>query len=168
LFSYRISQSASLAYSPFFILYGREAVLPGQLSPPDKPGVAGPPQEEEQLQGIEAAIKAHDLKISEHLPAVKSNLQQAQVKQRRLYRKRRAIDPEDMAPVGSFVYLKRPKVKGKLGPQVEGPYKLVGFNDNKTTAYIQDSAAPPRTWAESVSRIAPSGTAAADAAGEPS
>ena len=164
LFSYRICPSASLAYSPFFILYGREAILPGQLPPPDRPGIAAPPKEAEQQQGIDAAIKAHALKDAEHLPAAKSNLQQAQAKQKRMYRKRRAIDPEELAPVGSFVYLKRPKVKGKLGPKVEGPYKLMGFNDNKTTAYIQDGAVPPRTWAESVSRIAPSeGTAAADA-----
>ena len=169
LFSYRICPSASLAYSPFFILYGREATLPGQLPPPDRPGVAAPPEEAEQQQGIDAAIKAHALKDAEHLPAAKSNLQQAQAKQKRLNRKRRAIDPEDLAPVGSFVYLKRPKVKGKLGPKVEGPYKLMGFSDNKTTAYIQDGAVPPRTWAESVSRIAPSeGTAATADADAPS
>jgi hypothetical protein len=102
-------------------------------------------------------VAANQAKESEHLPLVKSNLLQAQAKQKLVYRKRRAMEPrpEAKAPVGSYVYLKKARVKGKLGPTVEGPYKLMGYNDPQTTAYISDGAEPPRVWAESVTRIAP-------------
>ena len=151
LWAYRINETEFLGYSPFFLLYGREATLQGELPPPGKIATAAPPTADLIDDGVDTALKANATKGAVHLPAAKGNLLQAQAKQKRNYRKRRAIDPEDLAPVGSYVYLKKAKVKGKLVPKVEGPYKLVGFNNTKTTAYIQDVSEV--AWAENVSRI---------------
>ena len=66
---------------------------------------------------------------------------------------RRTIGTEELASVGSYIYLEAAAVKGKSGTTVEGPYKLVGYNNSRTTAYIQD--ATEVTWAEDVCRIVP-------------
>ena len=67
---------------------------------------------------------------------------------------RRTIGTEELASVGSYIYLEAAAVEGTSGTTVEGPYKLVGYNNSRTTAYTQD--ATEVTWAEDVCRIVPS------------
>ena len=43
---------------------------------------------------------------------------------------RRTIGTEELASVGSYIYLEAAAVKGKSGTTVEGPYKLVGYNNS--------------------------------------
>ena len=123
------------------------------LPPPKKASVLCLPPEEERQEAIDTILATQVVKAEEHLPAAKANLLHAQAKQKRVYRKRRAINPMEKAHVDSLVYLKKARTGGKMESKVEGPYKVMGYNDAATTVYLQDKA--ERTWAESVARIAP-------------
>jgi hypothetical protein len=72
------------------------------------------------------------------------------------YKRRRGVCvPTDSMPVGSFVLMRMPRRRGdtKLHPNTEGPYRVQEYNPDLTRVRLGDAAG--RTWAVSVSRIAP-------------
>ena len=148
LIGYRCSLQSSTRFSPFYMLYARQPVLPvGQ-------GVATVDLEDTSM---DVAVDVLINKVStreQAAAAALQNISKAQEKQQTDYKaKRRYVEPANLNQ-GDFVVLKAPSRKGKLEPNAEPEiYQIHSFtSEDKTVAVIKD--ANGKRWKENVSRIA--------------
>ncbi len=118
LFSYRVSEQSSTGYSPFFLQYGRDPVLPLDtvLRCPDRRYTDAPDY---------AVQVAQTLKANHHI--VQQNIQEAQERQKEYYNRKIHVPP---VQIGSKVRVHAkavPKGKSKklLAPYRDGPYRVV-------------------------------------------
>ena len=126
LFAIRTSVQASTKHTPFFLMYGREAKLPLEVEKADVPVCS------DQLPCIERRIEwLSNLKDS-IFPAVKTNIEKAQKKQKEQYRKRRGQSKQHIK-VGDTVMrlnmLKRTKKGHKAEDTWIGTYKVLEITE---------------------------------------
>jgi hypothetical protein len=172
LLAYRASKHNSTGYSPALLTYGRELLLPAQLAAEaaarslETPAAGQPSQAQEFVDLCDSdssahadqARQAHLQQITSNLqtatPAAVSNIQTAQQKQVKAYQSRRGHlpNPTETMPVGSFVVVKSP-TDNKLELEWEGPYRVVDYNQQGTSAVIEDATG--LCWSRHVSLLAP-------------
>ncbi|KAK9805217.1 hypothetical protein WJX72_006854 [[Myrmecia] bisecta] len=98
LLGYRAAVQASTKFSPFYLLYGRHPVLPGQLTlHPLEPEIDQPEDPQEAalaLQKADSFDQLDQLYEEDHPnhPAARANIQAAQNQQRTAYKQKRAAD----------------------------------------------------------------------------
>ena len=171
LLGYRSTVQASTKFTPFFMLYARQPLLPlgSNSSTLDLEGTA-------IEQAADIILSSNDIPILDpilteeaaHITLEKAktrdraaitaveNIGKAQEKQRRDYRgKRKYVEPTTMK-AGDYVVIKGSSRKGKLEhaalPEV---YQLMEFtNEQKNVAIIRDDSSPPQRWRENVSNLA--------------
>jgi hypothetical protein len=174
LLGYRASNHSSTGFSPALLTYGRELLLPAQLLAE----AAAKQVDATAAQAPASSVKsgaidlcssedslAHDGAVQAHLqharevleaavPDVLDNIASAQQKQVLDYRKRHKdqLSAAERMPLNSFVSMKVPQAS-KLDTGLEGPYKVVSYDQRGTTATIED--AEGRQWTRHVSLIAP-------------
>ena len=120
LFAYREVTQASTGFSPFELLYGR--AVNGPLDVLKNTWEAGRP-------GEEHSVVSHILSISDKLPKmtelVKSNLSNAQERQRKWYN--RNARTCEFKP-GQQVLVLLHTSSSKLLAQWQGPYEIIAFS----------------------------------------
>ena len=161
VFGYNITKQSSTQFSPYFLVYGREARLPcegqvvGKMSTEDTavivpPTAEPPPRPLPELPNSEAVHKRLEEADTARLTAVK-NMESAQLKQCREYNRRRPMDKDAIIATGSLVLVKGHKDKGKLVCTTEGPYLLVAYNKERTMCKLRDHAG--KEWTDHASHI---------------
>ena len=150
LLGYRASLQVSTKFSPFFMLYARQPLLPMQL--------AANPVSIEELSPEDASLvvlnKATVIQDTAQLAL--GNINKAQAKQQRDYKaKRKYVEPSSLQP-GDFVVLKPPARKSKLMPAADPVIlKLEDWgNQEKTMAIVCDASDVPKRWKENVCNLA--------------
>src|SRR6059058_1662492 len=119
LFAYRTTKHATTKKTPFFMIYGREAILP--IDETDIPG---------NIAGEESILKrTYDLiNLTEEWENVRRNIGKSQEKQKERYD--RKIGYETKLKIGDKVLLKdaakEKQWSGKLAPKWKGPYYIHG------------------------------------------
>ena len=110
LFSYHTSVHASTKFTPFYLMYGREAVLPVQLQLIDR-NQDGSVVDELHVENDTVQLYATQLeKIKKELfPKVDVNIKKAQKKQKELYDER--CTPEKKSDRGSCACEKHAEFK---------------------------------------------------------
>ena len=131
LFSYRTSVHASTKFTPFYLMYGREAVLPVQLQLIDH-NQDGSVVDELHVENDTVQSYATQLeKIKKELfPKVDVNIKKAQKKQKELYDER--CTPEKYQ-IGDLVLVKNmwnlSRARGKTDERWTGPYAIVNIHE---------------------------------------
>ena len=125
LFAYRIQKQASTCFSPFFMMYGREPLIPWQIE-----NDLGPLDMSQELQGftIEETIEKMENLHQQVLEVAAGNIKKAQAHQAKTYNAKYA---RNYFEVGANVWKKNPlwntKQKSlKKGPMWRGPYEVEG------------------------------------------
>ena len=108
LFSYRTSVHATTKYTPFFLMYGREAVLPIQLHTSNVDNGHAIPEIESEAQRHAARL---DTIRTETFMKVASNIENAQAKQKLYYDRKHAMAEFKL---GSPVLRKLSRKGGKM------------------------------------------------------
>jgi hypothetical protein len=119
-FAYNTSRQESTGFSPFYLLYGREAVLPVDVA------LGNNPEMDNGEDGSSACIRQLTSELPTIRDEVKRRLAQIQYKQKTRYeRRRRSVN----FAVGDLVLIYRPiRKKGrstKFLHRYFGPYKIV-------------------------------------------
>ncbi|KAL5457687.1 hypothetical protein EMCRGX_G034973 [Ephydatia muelleri] len=122
LFSYRTSVHATTKYTPFFLMYGREAVLPIQLHTSNVDNGHAIPEIESEAQRHAARL---DTIRTETFMKVASNIENAQAKQKLYYDRKHA---KAEFKLGSPVLLrnmrKLSRKGGKMDDEWTGPFTI--------------------------------------------
>ncbi|KAL5491158.1 hypothetical protein EMCRGX_G016393 [Ephydatia muelleri] len=133
LFSYRTSVHASTKFTPFYLMYGREAVLPVQLQLIDR-NQDGSVVDELHVENDTVQLYATQLeKIKKELfPKVDVNIKKAQKKQKEFYDER--CTPEKNQ-IGDLVLVKNmrnlSRAEGKTDERWTGPYAIVNIHEKR-------------------------------------
>ena len=131
LFSYRTSVHASTKCTPFYLMYGREAVLPVQLQLIDH-NQDGSVVDELHVENDTVQSYATQLeKVKKELfPKVDVNIKKAQKKQKELYDER--CTPEKYQ-IGDLVLVKNMRNLSRAGGKTDewwtGPYAIVNIHE---------------------------------------
>jgi hypothetical protein len=142
LFTYRQSQQKTTGFSPFFLLFGREALMPEQLSLMTENLVI---DEESGLQKYLDSLLATAHDMQDTLEKAQDNVALSQEQQRqdfvirRQSQTRRIVAVQNLEP-GALLLAKRPhsQVTG-LTQSWRGPYTLLRFlTDAKKSALLQE------------------------------
>ena len=126
LFSYRTSIHASTKFTPFYLMYGREAVLPVELQMTDKTV--------EKLHVDSDTVQsyvAHVEKMKQELfPVVDLNIKKAQKKQKAYYDKRHTSEKYQL---GDLVLVKNMRNLSRKGGKTDvrwtGPYSIIVIHE---------------------------------------
>ena len=124
LFSYRVSRQDSTKYSPFYLMYGRNAILPVEFNMAEE----HKNESEEELENTE------ELDLDEHVKKMMTvrkraleNIRHAQDRQKRCYDAKHAKD-KSKYKVGILVWVKNSKKLSRKGSKLEknwlGPYRI--------------------------------------------
>jgi hypothetical protein len=126
LFAYRTIWQNTTRYEPFHLTYGRDAVLPIELSLPSFPIEEKPPEEFEKLYFDRLQLLIG--KISADRQAARRNIERAQEKQARLHDRKLQTHRYS---IGDKVLLKDFRAK-KMDPKWLGPYYIHDIKLNGT------------------------------------
>ena len=148
VFSINTNKSATTGFSPFYLMYGRQARLPFEVETLDKNVTPLTEQIEdfkEQCQPYGENVVDHAadmIKIQQEIfPQVMSNIEKAQEKQKRQYLKRKGISDVKIAD-GDLVLRRNMLQKTKKGYKMQdhwlGPYIAVNINNKKGICYLKD------------------------------
>ena len=129
LFSYRVSQQESTKYSPFFLVYGRQARLPVEFN--TKPNNEDQDECDDEIEKNDAEVKSMEENMAKMVDIRKkalANIGIAQQQQKIYYDAKHCKDKEKY-DVGALVLLKNSRklsCKGsKMEPNWTGPYSIV-------------------------------------------
>eukprot|EP00877_Chromochloris_zofingiensis_P012037 jgi/Chrzof1/7087/Cz02g10110.t1 len=155
LMGLRVARQESTGYSPFMMLYGRQARLVNELS--CRPAKSDEHSEQSEKETSPQPYQfIHDREELLNMTAAKAlkNIGEAQLRQCRSFKRRHGHnpDPANEMPVGSLVLMKCRAVN-KLGKTTEGPYRVKAYNEAHTRMELEDGKG--KTWAIHVTRVAP-------------
>ena len=174
LLGYRATVQASTKYSPFYLCYAKHPRLHfrfpdyfSQLqepSPPDEDYLRVPVTStpgSEMPKGLpSSAVTASGVsekvaKLNDAIPVARDNIEKAQAKQKKDYKRKRKYCEPCHFKVGDFCLAKSTKNQNKLDSNVDNElYKIVGFtNDSHKTAILSDASQTPKRWIENVQNI---------------
>lgn len=137
LFSYRVSRQDSTKYSPFFLVYGRQARLPVEFNQNSE---AVKDKDENDVHVLQKKAKrvnldAHTTMMIDVRKQALANIEFAQERQKRNYDKKHGKDKKNFE-VGALVLLKNSKKLSRKGSKLEpnwtGPYKIHEVNGKGT------------------------------------
>ena len=159
LLGYRCSVQASTKFSPFYMLYARQPMLPveGAISKVDAQAESAPIEHDIEKTADMVVQKADEL--SKLIPTALKNIGAAQEKQKRDYTAKRKYSQPAKEPdlhEGDFVVIKQGRRSSKLLPKA-GPeiLKILKFlNSAKTVAILVDASDPPKKWSEHTCNLA--------------
>lgn len=125
LFSYRVSKQDSTKFSPFFLVYGRQARLPIEFNmKPEKDDFGKSDEEEEEL---DSNLDEHVEKMVSVRRKALENIKKAQERQKYYYDKKNCSSNK-LYEIGKLVLLKNSKKLSRKGSKMEinwtGPYKV--------------------------------------------
>ena len=127
LFSYHTSVHATTKYTPFFLMYGREAVLPIQLHTSNVDNGHAIPEIESEAQRHAARL---DTIRTETFMKVASNIENAQAKQKLYYdRKHAKAEFKLRSPVLLRNMIKLSRKGGKMDDEWTGPFTIAEVCD---------------------------------------
>lgn len=122
VFAYNTSKHESSKFTPFEVMFGRQAVLPVDLH--GDSNADSPPAEMKEFN--DAALEEMMVKKTAQLATVKENILAAQAKQKEAYDKKHSA-PE-VYRVGALVlkkdFLRKKRKGGKLDHKLLGPYTI--------------------------------------------
>ena len=150
LLGYRSTLQASTRYSPFYMLYARQPVLPMEARQ-DTIDVSNLSDDRASSMILDRAAT-----IQETAQRALGNIAKAQAKQKRDYKtKRKHVEPTTLQE-GDWVVIKASSRRSKLEPPAQPTIlRLERFaNEEKTMAIVCDASRPPRRWKENISNIA--------------
>ena len=148
VFSINTNRSATTGFSPFYLMYGRQARLPFEVETLDKDTT---PQTE-QIEDFIEECQPYDQKVFDHstkmqkiqqeiFPQTVSNIEKAQEKQKAQYLKRKGIS-EIRIRDGDLVLRRNMLQKTKKGYKMQdqwlGPYMAVNVDNEKGVCYLKD------------------------------
>lgn len=148
VFSINTNRSATTGFSPFYLMYGRQARLPFEVETLDKNTTPQTEQIEEfveECQPYKQTVLDHTeemVKIQQEIfPKTMSNIEKAQEKQKLQYLKRKGIS-EIKITDGDLVLRRNMLQKTKKGYKMQdhwlGPYMAVNVNNEKGVCYLKD------------------------------
>ena len=158
LFAYRIHKQASTCFSPFYMMYGREPLLPWQME--NDLGPLDMSQEVPQVSIEEAIEKMENLR-QQVLEVAAGNIKKAQAHQAKTYNAKHARNDFE---VGAKVWKKNPlwntKQKSlKKGPMWRGPHEVEGKTPagnyllkGKGKGKVRNTAIPPNQLKRYIAR----------------
>jgi hypothetical protein len=124
LFAYRSAMHSSTFFSPFYLVYGRDPLLPSEINY----GLRFP-----RVKNIKEHKDLLDQRLSRAYEIVRQNLKQQQLVQKEHFDKHRRVVEY---PVGTYVWLYVPATKPghklKLSKLWHGPYIVVGKRTDNT------------------------------------
>ena len=150
LLGYRASIQVSTKFTPFYMLYARQPVLPMEIK-----GDSVSIQEMTEDEAAKLLLNKADTLQSVATSAL-CNIDKAQAKQQRDYKaKRKYVEPTTLKP-GDLVVIKASSRRSKLTPKAEETILMLDdfANEEKTMAIVRDNSDPPKRWKENVSNIA--------------
>ena len=161
LMGLRAAKQETVGYSPYFMVFGKEAHIPAQRHHQGKELRESTPE----LQAAE--VPQHQLRaqleeranlMNEAAKKVLGYVEVAQEKQKAAYRRRRNLAApqtvEQRMPPGSMILLQTaPRSRKKLNAAAEGPYKIFKYGVDRTSVALEDAAG--KKWWVSSHRIAP-------------
>ena len=158
LLGYRCSVQASTRFSPFYMLYARQPILPidnveSQQPAPDSDLTLQSPLPEECAELIMKKAAA----IKDVIPKALKNIEVAQAKQRQDYsNKRKHSQPSADLKPGDFIVIRAGRRGSKLQPKADADIlQLVRYaNTEKSVVVVSDASNPPKRWKENVNNIA--------------
>ena len=125
VYAYNTSKHESSKYAPFTVMFGRQAVLPVEVSSPTKADL------EQNLtsdhDNTDHLIDRHFLFHNERLEKVKANIIDAQARQKKAYDRKR--HNPDLFTCGTLVLKRDMKRKKQAGGKMDfkwlGPFKVM-------------------------------------------
>ena len=150
LLGYRASIQVSTRYTPFFMLYARQPVLPIET---DSDAVD---IQELMPEAAAQVITSKAKTLKDVITSAMGNIAKAQAKQQRDYKvKRKYVEPTKLKP-GDFIVIKAPERRSKLTAKAQDVILILEdfTNEEKTMAVVRDASEPPKRWKENVSNIA--------------
>lgn len=142
LWAYRTSLKTSNGETPFSLTYGSEAVIPAEIGMPTHRTMMFNPDDNEEEQRLNLDL----LQERREMAAIREAKYKAKVEQ--YYNQR--VRPVSFK-VGDFVYRKneasRVENQGKLGPNWEGPYRIIeAYHNGSYKLETTEGRSVPRTW----------------------
>jgi transposase InsO family protein len=142
LWAFRTSLKTSNGETPFSLTYGSEAVIPAEIGMPTHRTMMFNPEENEEEQRLNLDL----LQERREMAAIREAKYKAKIEQ--YYNQR--VRPVSFK-VGDFVYRRneasRVESQGKLGPNWEGPYRVVeAYHNGAYKLETMEGRSVPRTW----------------------
>lgn len=151
VYAYNTSKHESSKHCPFTVMFGRQAILPVEVSSPKKKDVLVSPTGQESKDRIIDDNLTYRRKMAEK---VKENIIAAQERQKKAYDKKHH-DPE-IFKVGALVLRKDMKRKKRAGGKLDfkwlGPYTVVK-SMGRGLYQIQDANDPKQKFKKSMAYI---------------
>ncbi|PWA75735.1 reverse transcriptase domain-containing protein [Artemisia annua] len=142
LWAFRTSLKTSNGETPFSLTYGSEAVIPAEIGMPT-------------FRTMMTNARDNDDEINLNLNLLEERREMAAIREAKYKKKveqyyNRRVCPEAFK-VGDFVYRKneasRVEDQGKLGPNWEGPYRIIeAYQHGTYKLQTMDDVEVPRTW----------------------
>ena len=150
LLGYRASIQVSTKFTPFYMLYARQPVLPIEANS-DSVDI----QELTSQDASTAVLNKAEMLKGIATTAI-GNISKAQAKQQRDYKaKRKYVEPTTFKK-GDLIVIKAPDRRSKLASKAQEIILMLDdfANEEKTMAIVRDNSQPPKRWKENVSNIA--------------
>lgn len=162
LLGLRAGRQDSTDYSPFMMLYGRNARLINETEEKSDHGEGSNIDGGDKNVRCTKAVSPQPYQFMQNGEGLLNktasnalqNIKEAQRRQCTSFKRRHGHNPDPASemPVDSLVLMKC-RASNKLGKTTEGPYKVKSYNEAHTRVELEDGKG--RTWALHVTRIAP-------------
>jgi hypothetical protein len=154
LMGLRAAKQETTGFSPYFMVFGKEASIPAQKQYGAQAPLEGTPQlspSQVPRHQLQAQLEGRAALMNQAANTALGRVEKSQEKQKEQYRRRRNLPTsqpvEQRMPPGSMILLQTAtRARRKLDAAAEGPYKVFKYGQDSTTVALED-ATGKKWWA---------------------